>query len=80
MPTRVEVLGDRAIGREKALRMARGFEPLHVSLALARGLVGVLSAIIQISVLPMFHPRQDLALSGTVALQLVGHDHPRHVR
>ena len=33
--------------------MAGGLEPLHVSLALARGLVGVLGAIIEIPVLAM---------------------------
>ena len=47
--------------------MARGFEPVHPPLPLTGGLVGVLRAIIQIPVLAMFHPRQYLALGGSVA-------------
>ena len=68
MPTRVEVLGDRAIGREKALRMARGFEPLPAPLPLSGGLMGVLRALIQRPMLPMCHTREELALGRARAL------------
>jgi hypothetical protein len=30
--------------------------------------------------LAMFHPREQLSLSSSVALQLIGDEHPRHVR
>ena len=59
--------------------MARGFEPLHVSLALTSRLVRVLCTIIEIPVLAMFHSWQNLALGGSVALEFIGDDHPRDV-
>jgi hypothetical protein len=79
MPARTEVLGDGTIRGEKALGMPRRFEALHTSLALSRRLVGVLSAIIQVAVLPVFHPWQDLALGRRIALQLIRHEHPRDI-
>ena len=79
MPTRTEVLCDWTIGGEKALSVARRFEPLHLPLSLAGGLVGVLRTIIQIPMLSMFYPRQELALGGPVALEFVGDDHARDV-
>ena len=60
--------------------MARGLEALHVALALARGLVRVFDAIIEIAILTMFYPGKELALGGPVALQLVGDDDSWHVR
>jgi hypothetical protein len=80
MPARTEVLGDGTIGREKALSVPRRFKPLHTSLSLAGGLVGVLCTIIEIAVLAMFHPGKQLALSRSVALQLIGDNHTQHVR
>jgi hypothetical protein len=74
--SRAEVLGDEAKRRQETLGVPRGFEPLHALLPLARGLVRVLGAVVQISVLPMFHPRQNLSLGGPVALQPIG-DEPR---
>src|SRR5262245_26943634 len=68
------------MGGEETLGLPRGLEPLQTSLALARGLVGVLGAIIKIPMLAMFHPWQDLALGGSVAPEFVGDDHARHVR
>src|SRR6516162_5405161 len=38
-----------------------------------------LSAIVEVSALAMLDARQDLALGGGVALELVCHDHPRNV-
>ena len=65
MPARAEGLGDGTIGGEKALGLAWGFEPLPVSLARARGRVGVFGAIITIPVLAMFDPGEELGLSLT---------------
>jgi hypothetical protein len=36
----------------------------------------VLTPIIEIAALPVFHPRQDLPLGHTIALQFIGDDHP----
>jgi len=40
----------------------------------------VLTTVIEIATLPMFHAGQDLALRGAVALQLVRNDDARHVQ
>jgi hypothetical protein len=73
------MLGDGTIGREKALSVPRRFKPLHASLALTGGLVGVLHPIIEIAVLAMFHPRKELALGGCVALEFISDDDPRDI-
>jgi hypothetical protein len=80
MPTWTEMLGDGAKSGEEPLSMPRGLKPLHTALSLASGLVRVLRAMIEIPRLPMFHPWQDLALGGAVALEFVSNDHPRYVR
>src|SRR6266700_3616902 len=79
MPSGSEVLGNGPIGRQKTLGMSRRFESLHAILALARRPMGMLTAVIQIATLAVFHPGQCLTLGGTVALPLVRHDHTRHV-
>ena len=71
MPSRAEMLGDGTICRQKALGMTGGFEPLHATLALTRRSMGVLTPVVEIAALPMFHPGQDLALRSTVALQFI---------
>jgi hypothetical protein len=57
--SRAEVLGDRPISGEEPLRMTRRFEPLHAPLPLARRLMRVLGAIIEVAVLPMLDTGQD---------------------
>src|SRR5215813_685869 len=79
MPSRAKVLGDGAIRRQKSLGMPRGLEPLHAILTLPRGTMGVLTAVVEVTTLPVFDPRQDLPFRRAVALQLVGDDHPWHV-
>jgi hypothetical protein len=79
MPTRTEVLGDGAISGEEPLGVTRRLEPLHVPFSLTCGLVRVLRPIVQIAMLAMFHPWQNLALGGPVALQLIGNDNTRYV-
>src|SRR5262249_38244852 len=71
-----EMLGNRTICGEKPLRMAGRFEPLHATLALARRPMGVLTPVVQMAALAMFHPRQDLPLRGTIALQFIRDDDP----
>jgi hypothetical protein len=79
VPSRSEVLGDRTIGGEEPLRMSWGLEALQAPLALAGGLMGVLRAVIEIAVLAMFRPRQDVPLRGPIPLQLVCDDDPRDI-
>jgi hypothetical protein len=64
------------IGGEEALGVPGQLETLHPSFPLARRLVRVLGAIIEVSVPAMFHAGQYLPLGGAVALQLVGDMHP----
>jgi hypothetical protein len=61
MTTWAEVLHDGPIGREKTLRLARGFELLHSPLPLTRRLMRVLGAVVEIAVLAMFYSRKNLA-------------------
>src|SRR4051794_26064446 len=56
-----KVLRDGSIQGEEAYRLSWCFEPFHPSFPPAGGLVRVLGAVIQIPVLPMFHPGHDPA-------------------
>src|SRR5215468_1244764 len=80
MPSRSKVMGNRAVGRQKTLGMPRGFKPLHAIFPLACRPMRVLTAVIEIATLPVFHAGQDLALRGAVALQLVRNDDAWHVQ
>jgi hypothetical protein len=66
MTTWSEVLDYRTIRGEEALRVPWRLEPLHAPFPLAGGLMGVLRAVIQIPMLPMFHVWQDLQLGGSI--------------
>jgi hypothetical protein len=74
MPSWAEVLGNGAIRREKPLGMPRRFEPLHAILALPRRPMRVLAPVIEIPTLAMLYPRENLALGGPIALQLIRDD------
>ena len=62
MPSRAEVLRSGTIGGEEALGVPRGFDLRHAAFPLARRLVGVFRAVVQVAVLPVFDARQDLPL------------------
>ena len=79
MPPKPEVLGDGTTSSEEALGVTRGLESLHTSLSLAGGLVGVLSPVVEIGMLAMFHAGENLLLGGSIALEFVGDDHARDV-
>jgi hypothetical protein len=68
------MLGQRAIGGEKALGLSWGLEALQAPLALAGRLVGKLRAVIHVVVLPVFHPRQDLLFRCIITFPFVGDD------
>jgi hypothetical protein len=74
MPSRADMLGQRAIGGEKALGLSWGLEALQAPLALAGRLVGKLRAVIHVVVLPVFHPRQDLLFRCIITFPFVGDD------
>jgi hypothetical protein len=75
MPPWTKMLDDQTIGGEKLLRMARGLEPSHAPLPLTGGLVGVLRPIVQIPVLAVFYPWQELALGSSIAFEFIGDNH-----
>src|SRR5262249_2540838 len=79
VPSRAKVLGDGSIRRQKALGMSCGLEPLHAIFALACRAMRVLTPVVEVTTLPVFDPRQDLALGRAVALELIRNDDPRHV-
>jgi hypothetical protein len=64
---RSKVLGDGAIAGKEALGVSGRFKPLHALLPLAGRLVGILGAVVEVAVLPMFDAGEDLALGRTVA-------------
>ena len=56
------------------------FEALHTPLALPRQPMRVLAPVIEIVALAVLHAREDLALRGTVAFELIGNDHSGDVQ
>jgi hypothetical protein len=72
-------LGNGPIGGEEALGVPWRLEPLHAPFPLTHGLVGIFGAIVQVSVLAVFHSRQHLPLRRTVARQPIRDDHPWNV-
>ena len=80
MPSRVEVLGNRSICREKTLGLAGRFELLHATLPLARRPMRLLTSIMEIATLAMFHPGQQLAFGCPVALQLIRDDRGTYIK
>jgi hypothetical protein len=79
MPAQPEVLGDGTISGKEPLGVTRGLEPLHASLSLAGGLVGVLGAVIEIPVLAMFDSWKNFAFGRSIALEFVSDEHARDV-
>src|SRR5262245_24339616 len=59
--------------------MPCGLEPLHPILALASGPMRILTAVVEITTLAVFHLGPDLSLRCPVALQLLRDEHPWHV-
>src|SRR5688500_10680850 len=70
MPSRAKVLGNRTIRGQKALGMPRRLEPWHAIFALACGAMGVFTAVVEVTTLPVFDPGQNLTLRRPVALEL----------
>jgi hypothetical protein len=66
MPAEPEVLSDGTRSGKESLGVSGGLEPLHASLALPGRLVRVLCTVIEVAVLTMFHPGEDLPFRGRV--------------
>ena len=79
MTARSEMLGNGIIRRQKPLRAPRRLELLHVLCALAGGLVEILGAIIEVPMLAVLHPRQQLALRCAIAFQLIDDEQPWNI-
>jgi hypothetical protein len=77
---RPEVLGDGTRSGKESLGVSGGLEPLHVSLPLTGGLVGVHCAIVEMLMLPMCYAWKNFALSGSIAFQFIGDEYPRYIR
>jgi hypothetical protein len=76
---RAEVRDNGAIGRKKALGVARGLKPLRPSFPLAGGLVGVLRTVIEIALLAMFDTWEKFPFRRAIAFELVCDDRPRDI-
>ena len=68
---------DDPVHLDETLRVSGGLEPPHAFLPLSRRLVRVLSAVVQVPVLPVSNAGHDDSFRGGVAAQLVRHDHTR---
>ncbi len=79
MSAGMEVPVDECVGGEEVLGLARRFESLHLPLSSPGRPMRVLCPIVKIAALSMLDARKHLTLSHTVAPQLVGHEHPRHI-
>jgi hypothetical protein len=77
--SRSEMLGEGTIGGEKSLGMPWRLEPLHAPLPLARRLVGIFGAVVEIAMLAVLYVRQNLLLRCAIALQFIRDDDPWHI-
>ena len=64
---------------EEVLRLFGRFEPLHLPFSSSRRSMRVLGTVVEIATLSVLDTGQQLASSHTIASQLVGDDHSRHV-
>jgi hypothetical protein len=67
MPPRTKMLRDGPIGGKEPLGLTRRLKPLHAPLPLPGGLVRILRTVVEIPMLAMLHPWENLALGGSIA-------------
>jgi len=75
----MKVAMDERMSGEELLRLAGGFEPLHLAFSSSGRAMGVLRAVVEVSALPVLDIGQQMALSYPIASELVGDDHPGHI-
>lgn len=73
------MLADWPEGRQKVLGMTGRLEAAHRTLSLSRRLMRVFGTIVEAFVPAMLDARQDLALNGAIAGELVCDDYTRNV-
>jgi hypothetical protein len=69
-----EKIVDRTMSRKEPLGLPRRLEASHLALSLPRWLMGDFSSTIQMPVLAMDNPGQQLSACDSIAAQLIGHD------
>jgi hypothetical protein len=79
MAAELEVVVDWGVSGEKPLSMPGWLEPQHVALPPSRRLERDLTAVIEISALPMFSTRQDFSFSSAIRSEFIRHNDSRHV-
>src|SRR4029077_6453879 len=79
MPRRTERGSDASEHGPEQGRMPGRGAPFHRPLALPGRMMRVLGPVVQTLRLPVFHRGHHHAVSGPVAGELVGNEHPRHV-
>jgi hypothetical protein len=79
VPSRLKMLRDQTKGGKKALCLLCRFKPPHFLLPQSRGLMRIFRLIVQSFVLPMLHPRQDVAFGCSIAFQFISDDQAWHV-
>jgi hypothetical protein len=78
MPAEPAVLGDGTRSGTEPLGLTRRLNPLHTPLALPRRWMRVFCTVIEVAMLAMFYPWENLALGRAVALEFIGDEHARH--
>jgi hypothetical protein len=72
-----EEVVDLVVRREEPLRLAGGFEPLHLPLASSRRLARILGPVVEPFVAAVLDPGHQFFLRRGIARQLVRDQHPR---
>jgi hypothetical protein len=76
----MEVAMNECVSGEEVMGLLGRFEPLHLPLPTPRRSMRVLGAIVEVAALSVLDVGKQVALRHTIASQLVGHDHPRHIQ
>ena len=76
MSSRAAIWRDGTLRCQEPLGLSCGLTPRHPPLSLTWRLMRVFRPIVEIAMLPMFHPGEALPLRGPIALQLISDNHP----
>jgi hypothetical protein len=79
VPSRSEVRRNRTRGGEESLGLCWRLEPLHPALSLTGGLMRVIQAILEKTMLAVFHTRSSLLRGCTIASELIRIDREQHL-
>jgi hypothetical protein len=79
MTAELEVVVDRSVSGEKSMCVPDRLELTHAAFPASGRLVRDLTAIVEISALPMFNAQQDLTFRSTIGPEFIGHDNSGNV-